>query len=94
MSDPRLILVTRAVKITLDESHFTEAWMAHFSSYMYSITEIGQVYEDLGRLYVDGVIDEGTDDIEGYGDPKVFKLKFILDDETFGFNDVSDETHV
>lgn len=94
MSDPRLILVTRAVKITLDESHFTPAWMEDFSSYMYPMFEIGDVYEDLGRLYVDGVIDEGTDFIEGYGDPKAFKLKFIIDDETRGFNDVSDETHV
>lgn len=79
---PRIIAITHAVQISLDESFFTEAWLEEFSSYMYPMFDIEDVYNDLGRLYLSGVVDSGTTFIEGYGEVAKFKLKFEQNSET------------
>lgn len=78
----KTISVTRAVRISLDESFFTPAWFEEFESYMYPLDGIVEVYADLAEKFVAGIIDGHEDMIEGYGDPKAFKLKFEQDADT------------
>lgn len=85
----KTIAVTRAVRVSLDESFFTPEWIAEFESYMYPLDGIDEVYADLAEKFVAGIIDGHETLIEGYGDPKAFKLRFEQDDETRSYS----ETH-
>lgn len=88
----RLLLAKRAVKISLDEAFFTEAWLEEFASYMYFLDGVEDVYADLARLFIDGVIHETTTFIEGYGETKAFNLKITIDDEVRSYAEIRDIT--
>lgn len=80
MSEAKLILVTHAVKVALDESKFTPEWIEEFESYMYPLGDVEGARRDLARLYLSGIADR--DFVEGYGSLKELGVEFTVDMDT------------
>lgn len=65
--------VRQTVEVQLDESKFTEQFMAEFRREFYDYATIEQHARHLATLYTFGMV---SDFIEGYGDPADFGIKF------------------
>ena len=69
--------VVRFVEVTLDESKFTEAFMAEFRESFFPFFTIEDHREHLAILYARGVIDGWKDEfIEGYGPANEMGISF------------------
>lgn len=69
--------VVRFVEVTLDESKFTEAFMAKFRESFFPFFTIEDHREHLAILYARGVIDGWKDEfIEGYGRANEMGISF------------------
>jgi hypothetical protein len=71
------VLVTSEVDVTVDETKFTEEWMAEFRKSFYPFFTVQDHIEHLAQLYARGVID-GFDKefVEGYGPLKEMGITF------------------
>lgn len=70
------LTVNHSVDVTLDETAFTEEFMEDFRKNFYPFYSITDHAEHLAQLYTRGIVDEFTDFIEGYGNPKEFGIEF------------------
>lgn len=80
-----IVVVTRAVKVTLDEAFFTPAFLKEFSSYMWAADSVEDIIVWLGGLYVSGDVSNLSTFIEGLGDPKAFNLRFEEGPATYDY---------
>lgn len=72
----KLIEVTQHIAVTIDETQFTEEFLAEFDRYFYDFDgDLDEHFKHLAQLYARGVYDE-TDYIEGYGPAKSMGIKF------------------
>jgi len=76
----KAVTVTQSVRITYDESKFTEEWMAEFRSYMYSFETIDNHLKYLSQLAAVGIWVNTDSFLEGYGIAKDFGLNFEIED--------------
>lgn len=72
--------VKQFVDVTLDETKFTEEWMAEFRSSFYPLTTVEDHAEHLAQLCARGLVDNYTSFIEGYGPPSEFGIEFAIVD--------------
>jgi hypothetical protein len=71
------VVVTTEVDVSIDESKFTEEWMAEFRQHFYSFTTVQDHIEHLAQLYARGVIDGFENEfVEGYGPLKEMGISF------------------
>ena len=70
------IRVTQVIRVTVDESKFTEAFMATFRESHYNFTTIEEHQKHLGQLYARGMIDNHSFS-DGYGWVMKMGIKFI-----------------
>ncbi len=68
--------VTQYISVGLDESKFTEEIMEDFRKSFYAFYDVNDHRKHLAQLYARGIVDEFTDFIEGYGNPKDFGITF------------------
>ena len=68
--------VSQIIGVTVDETKFTPEFMAEFRKSFYQFHKIDDHIEHLAQLYARGFINNFSDFIEGYGDPKDFGIKF------------------
>jgi hypothetical protein len=68
------VAVTQVVKVTVDETKFTEEFLAEFRAHFYPFNTLKDHIEHLGQMHIRGVI--GSDFIEGYGPPEDMGIKF------------------
>ena len=61
----RTVRVTQLVDVEIDETKFTEEWMAGFSGYMFPCNTVEKRIEHLAQLEARGYLRECF--IEGYG---------------------------
>ncbi|MDR3502958.1 MAG: hypothetical protein P4L79_10270 [Legionella sp.] len=76
--------VKQYVRVTVDETKFTDEFMKEFSSYMFHTDSLEDHVKYLAQLCAREMID---DFIEGYGPPKKFGIKcgvFDGDEEIIG----------
>lgn len=66
----REVKVEQVVSVTVDETKFTDAFMAEFRGSMYPFDTLNDHLEHLAQMYARGLCDEFTTFIEGYGPPK------------------------
>ncbi len=64
------VLVTQTVSVTLDTDKLNEAFMVEFRRYLYDFDSIERHAEHIAQLYARGLVDEFSNFIEGYGNPK------------------------
>lgn len=77
MTITKEIKYVAGVEVTVDETKFTEEWLADFRSFMYNFHTIDQHLEHLGQMYARGFIDDLPGCfIEGYGDTEELGIKF------------------
>jgi hypothetical protein len=69
------VRVTQVVKVTIDESKFTPAFMQEFREYLYPFFTIERHLEHLGQLYARGIASDFSF-IEGYGPAMDMGIKF------------------
>ena len=71
------VTVTQRVEVTVDETKFTDEFMAEFRQNMYPFDTIQDHILHLAQLYARGITDDFPGDfIEGYGRPAEFGIKF------------------
>lgn len=70
------VTVSQIISVTVDETKFTEEFLEEFRKSFYLYSDVNDHIVHLGDLYARGIVDEFTDFIEGYGDPKDFGIKF------------------
>lgn len=76
----RTVTVTHVVKVTVDETKFTEEWMAEFRRHFYPFDTLDEHIEHLGELFSRGLINEfGDPFIEGYGNASEMGIRFEWD---------------
>lgn len=74
--------VTQTVEVTLDETKFTEEWMADWRKSFYPFHTIQDHAQHLAQLCARGIVDPWTTFIEGYGPPHEMGIEFaIIDSE-------------
>jgi len=72
-----LVVVTQTIEVSVDESKFTEAWMAEFRESFFQFYTLGQHLCYLAQLYARGLVDDfGEQFIEGYGPAADMGIKF------------------
>lgn len=69
------VKVENWVEVTVDETQFSEGFMAEFRAIMYPFSSIDRHIEHLAWLYSRGMADSESF-IEGYGPAKNFGIKF------------------
>jgi len=77
--------VTQIIKITLDETKFTDEFMEEFSSYMFYTDCIEDHVKHLAQLAAREMID---DFVEGYGPTKEFGISYSV---VYGEEDIIKE---
>ena len=68
--------VIQMIKVVVDESKFTEEFMEEFQRNFYPFYTIEDHMKHLAQLYSRGIVDEFSEFIEGYGNPKDFGIDF------------------
>ena len=69
------------VEVEVDESKFTEEFMQEFRESFFPFYNVQDHIEHLAWLFGTNRINELTNFIEGYGDPKDFGIQFTLIDD-------------
>lgn len=75
----KTVRVTRDIDVRVDAAKFDEAFMAEFRASFYGLHTVDDHIEHLARLYAQGIVDEHSTFIEGYGDPKAMGIEFVAD---------------
>lgn len=68
--------VTRTIRVTLDETKFTEEFMDEFRQLIFPAFDTRDHAEHLASLYARGDIDYDGDFVEGYGVIRDMGIKF------------------
>lgn len=76
METEKTYVVSHGVSVTVNEAAFTPDFMSEFRESFYNFDRLDEHREHLAQLYARGIVDEFSDFIEGYGDPKEFGIKF------------------
>lgn len=71
----KLVEVRQRIRVTVDETKFTDEWMGEFRKVMYPFYTINDHLEHLAQLYARGIYDNHSF-IEGYGKAKDLGIKF------------------
>lgn len=71
------LVVLHYVTVKVNKDKFTPEFMEEFRDSFYPFFTLKDHVNHLAQLYARGIVDEFTDFIEGYGDPKDFGIEFI-----------------
>lgn len=76
----KTVIITQAVRVTLDESKFDATFMEEFRASFYPFDTVEEHREHLAQLYARGIVDGWADDfIEGYGPARDMGIRFEHD---------------
>ena len=68
--------VTQQLLISVDKRKFTPEFLKEFNESMFDFgDDIEKHIDHIAKLYSAGIIDENSDFIEGYGNPKDMKIR-------------------
>ena len=85
------VMVAQTVSVDVDESKFTEEWMAEFRESFYPFHCVEDHVKHLAQLYARGLVSNFTSLIEGYGAPSDFGISFCAIDQEDEIVDVESE---
>jgi hypothetical protein len=74
----KTVLITQAVKVTVDETKFTPEFLDEFQRNFYGFTTIDEHLEHLAQLHARGIADNDSF-IEGYGETSEMGIKFVCE---------------
>ena len=69
----KTVTVTQQVEIEIDESKFTDEFMAEFRQHFYPFTSIDDHIQHLAQLEAHGILSSSF--VEGYGPPEEFGIQ-------------------
>lgn len=73
----KLVTVTSQVIVIVDETKFTEAWMAEFREYMFNFYTIDDHIKHLAQMYISSNGLGYNPFVEGYGLLKDMGIRFV-----------------
>ena len=76
----KIVRVEQVIEVTVDESKFTDAFMAEFRASLYPFQNINDHVGHLGQLHARGLADNHSF-IEGYGPADEMGIKFEVCDQ-------------